>query len=129
MTSFIRRIAAPGEVLPLWKRGAPLYRTPGNYLEVDLSPRYFLTPTMTFGLRYHLWSKGQDSYELQPLDPEALAAAVRQVIQNGPPEMGRRARSMVEASHSWETTFRRLFDLYAKRREPRVERDHVHQPA
>lgn len=63
------------------------------------------------------------------LDPEAMATAVRQVIQDGPRDMGRRARSLVEADSSWDTTFRRVLDLYARRRKPAAERGHVHQPA
>ena len=69
----LRRIAAPGQALPNWGRLAPLNWTPGNYLELELNPRIHLTPDMTFGVRYHLWHKGEDSYALQPIDPELLA--------------------------------------------------------
>ena len=59
-----RRIAGPAEVLPDFTRTAPMRWTPGNYMEIDLNPRFFLNPDMSFGLRYHLWSKGEDSYQL-----------------------------------------------------------------
>jgi hypothetical protein len=78
----IKRIAAPEEALPAWSRGAPLHWTPGNYMELDLNPRFYLTPTMSFGLRYHFYSKGEDSYELQPLDPEIL-----ELVSFPPPEL------------------------------------------
>ncbi len=68
----LRRIAAPGEALPNWGRLAPLLRTPGNYLELDLNPRFHLSPNLTLGVRYHSWSKGEDAYALQPIDPEIL---------------------------------------------------------
>ena len=46
--------------------------TPGNYTELDLNPRLFLNPAMSFGVRYHRWSKGADSYEIGDMDPEVL---------------------------------------------------------
>jgi len=68
-----RRIASPGQTLPDWGRLAPLKWTPGNYLELDLNPQLYLTPDMAFGVRYHFWHKGEDSYVLQDIDPEILA--------------------------------------------------------
>jgi hypothetical protein len=75
-----RRITDPSFALPDYGRTAPVKWTPGNYFEVDLNPRYFLTPAMSFGLRYHHWSKGADSYSLGDvealgLDPAALPPA------------------------------------------------------
>ncbi|MFC1790841.1 hypothetical protein ACFL0I_00010 [Gemmatimonadota bacterium] len=71
--SVVRRIAAPQEVLPNYQRTAALSWTPGNYTELDLNPRFYLAEGMSFGLRYHRWSKGAASYKLQPIDPELLA--------------------------------------------------------
>jgi hypothetical protein len=68
----LRRIAAPSEVLPRWQRLAPLLWTPGNYLDLELNPGFALAPDLNLGLRYHLWSKGADSYKLQPLSEEQL---------------------------------------------------------
>ncbi len=65
-----RRIAAPSETLPAFARTALLTWTPGNYLEVDLNPRFFFTPEMAFGVRYHYWSKGADSYALPAISPD-----------------------------------------------------------
>lgn len=59
-----RRITEPSQSLPNYRRTAPLKWTPGNYFEVDLNPRVFLTSAMSIGVRYHLWSKGADSYTL-----------------------------------------------------------------
>jgi hypothetical protein len=59
-----RRITDPDGVLPGYTRLAPLKWTPGDYFELDLNPRIYLTPDMSFGVRYHLWSKGEDSYSL-----------------------------------------------------------------
>lgn len=59
-----RRITEPSQSLPSFSRTTHLKWTPGDYLEVDLNPRVFLTPAMSFGVRYHLWSKGADSYTL-----------------------------------------------------------------
>jgi hypothetical protein len=66
-----RRITDPPGVLPSYERLAPLEWTPGNYFELDLNPRFFLTPDVSFGARYHLWSKGEDSYALgEVITPE-----------------------------------------------------------
>ncbi len=59
-----RRITDPVGTLPSYTRLAPLKWTPGDYLELDLNPRFYLNPDMSFGVRYHLWSKGEDSYSL-----------------------------------------------------------------
>jgi hypothetical protein len=59
-----RRITQPSQSLPNFSRTSHLKWTPGDYLEVDLNPRLFLTPAMSFGVRYHLWSKKADSYTL-----------------------------------------------------------------
>jgi len=68
----IRRIARPSQVLPEVYRRAPLNWTPGHYLDVEVNPRFYLTPEMTFGVRYHLWHKGYDTYTLGAIDPEVL---------------------------------------------------------
>ena len=65
-----RRITAPSQTLPNFSRTAPLKWTPGNYLELDLNPRILLTPEISFGVRYHFWSKGEDSYALGAVNPE-----------------------------------------------------------
>lgn len=70
--SVVRRIAAPSQVLPGVSRRAPLNWNPGDYLDLELSPRLYFTPEMTFGVRYHLWHKRHDTYTLQPIDPELL---------------------------------------------------------
>jgi hypothetical protein len=62
-----RRIAAPEQALPGVERLAPLRWTPGNYLEADLAPRLQLTDAMAVGFRYHLWSKGEDTYGPGPM--------------------------------------------------------------
>ncbi len=71
--SVVRRIATPAQVLPDVFTRAPLDWTPGNYLELQLNPHYFLTPDLTLGLRYRYWNKGADSYALGAIDPEILA--------------------------------------------------------
>jgi hypothetical protein len=65
-----RRIASPSQTLPEYSRLAPLKWTPGDYLEVDLNPRIFLSRGMSFGARYRFWRKGEDSYDLGDVDPE-----------------------------------------------------------
>ena len=88
----IRRIAAPSETLPHRRRLAPLYRNPGDYLELDLNPRLFLNPAMSFGIRYRYWSKEADSHRLQPVDPELLPA-----LEYPPPEiLDRRTEQTLE---------------------------------
>jgi hypothetical protein len=67
-----RRITDPDGVLPNWAGTAPLLWTPGNYLDLELSPWFNLTPEMSFAVRYHLWSKGEDAHILQDIDPELL---------------------------------------------------------
>ncbi|MFO8173399.1 MAG: hypothetical protein R6T96_03890 [Longimicrobiales bacterium] len=66
--SVVRRIAGPSQVLPDVFRRAPLNWTPGDYLDLELSPRFYFTPEMTFGVRYRLWHKRHDSYGMQPID-------------------------------------------------------------
>lgn len=65
-----RRIAGPDEILPNYSRTAPVRWTPGDYLEMSLNPRFFLTPDMSFGIRYRFWSKGEDSYVLGDVNPD-----------------------------------------------------------
>lgn len=66
-----RRIARPTETLPPVSRLAFLNWTPGNYFELQANPSFYFTPDITFGIRYHYWSKGEDRYTLPPTDPEA----------------------------------------------------------
>ena len=70
----VRRISSPEQVLPSVYSRAPLYWSPGNYVDLELNPRFYFTPEMTFGIRYHLWHKGQDAYTIQPIDPETQRA-------------------------------------------------------
>jgi hypothetical protein len=72
----IRRIAAPDETLPHRARLASLYRTPGDYRELDVNPRVYLTPAMSFGVRYRYWHKGADSHRGQPPFPDPPPAGV-----------------------------------------------------
>jgi hypothetical protein len=65
-----RRIASPTEILPPVSRLALLKWTPGDYLDVQLNPRFYFTPEMTFGVRYRFWLKGEDRFGLPPMDPE-----------------------------------------------------------
>ncbi|MGW8264798.1 MAG: hypothetical protein ACWGSQ_00410 [Longimicrobiales bacterium] len=67
----LRRIADPTEILPPLDRLALLNRTPGNYVDFQVNPRFYFTPEMTFGVRYRFWSKGEDHHTLPPTDPEA----------------------------------------------------------
>ncbi len=60
----IRRIAPPSETLPGPMSLAQLNWTPGNYTDLDVNPRFYLNSAMSFGVRYHRWSKEADSYEL-----------------------------------------------------------------
>jgi hypothetical protein len=68
----IRRMAALSETLPHRGRLTALYRSPGDYRELDINPRFYLNPAMSFGVRYRHWSKGADSHrlQLQPVDPD-----------------------------------------------------------
>jgi hypothetical protein len=69
----IRRIASPSEVLPDRGRMALLNWTPGNYFDLQVNPRYYFTPDISFGMRYRFWFKGSDRYALPPVDPETAA--------------------------------------------------------
>lgn len=69
----IRRIASPSEVLPDRGRMALLNWNPGNYFDLQVNPRYYLTPNISFGVRYHFWFKGSDKYTLPSVDPETAA--------------------------------------------------------
>jgi hypothetical protein len=72
----VRRIASPEETLPHRARLASLYRTPGDYRELDINPRIHLTPAMSFGVRYRQWHKATDSHRGQPPYPDPPPAGV-----------------------------------------------------
>lgn len=69
----VRRIAGPTEILPPVSRLALLNRTPGNYFDFQVNPRFYFTPEMTFGVRYRFWAKGEDHHTLTPVDSGAVA--------------------------------------------------------
>ena len=46
---------------------------PGNYFDLQVNPRYYLTPNISFDVRYHFWFKGSDKYTLPSVDPETAA--------------------------------------------------------
>lgn len=71
-----RRITHPDNALPNYKRTAPLTWTPGNYLDFEVNPRVFLNPAISFGVRYHFWNKGADSYALGAINPEGQDPAL-----------------------------------------------------
>ena len=77
----IRRIAGPTEILPPLSRLALVNRKRGNYMDLQVNPRFYFTPEITFGVRYHLWAKGEDQHTLPPTDPEAPT-----LRDNPPPE-------------------------------------------
>ncbi len=58
-----RRIAAPWQVFPALASRQPVEWTPGNYWEILVSPRVFLTPEFFLAARYRTWSKEADEYD------------------------------------------------------------------
>lgn len=67
-----RRISAPDDFISPVSAHTFVSWDPGNYLDLELAPFFRLTPRFAFSLRYHLYSKGQDSYSLTVTpDPEA----------------------------------------------------------
>lgn len=76
----VRRASAPGHVLAPASRQAELSWTPGNYLDAEIAPRFYLTPELSVGLRYRYYSKDADVYEVPAgatTDPDpSLVAAV-----------------------------------------------------
>jgi len=66
------RIASPLVPLPEYARLGQVTWDPGAYLELEVNPRVFLNPEMSFGVRYRYWSKGEDSYALGVVYPDAV---------------------------------------------------------
>lgn len=80
----IRRVAAPGHVLVPASRQAKLSWTPGNYLDAEVVPRFYLTPEFSVGLRYRYYTKAADGYELvggATLDPDPTVAALVDLLE------------------------------------------------
>lgn len=65
-----RRISDPSNSLPDYSRTAFLTWTPGDYMDFEVNPRVFLTSAISFGVRYHFWNKGADSYVLRAIGGE-----------------------------------------------------------
>lgn len=63
-TTLPRRVAPPGRTFVPASRLRRVEWTPGSYLEVEVSPRVLLTPTVSAGLRYTYLSRGEDEYAL-----------------------------------------------------------------
>lgn len=71
----VRRVSAPEHVLVPASREVELSWTPGNYLDAEVVPRFYLTPEFSIGLRYRYYSKDPDTYalSLEPsVDPDPL---------------------------------------------------------
>lgn len=67
-----RRISAPDDFIPPVSAHTLVSWDPGNYLDLELAPFFRLNPRFAFSVRYHLYSKGQDSYSVTVTpDPEA----------------------------------------------------------
>ena len=72
-TDRVRRVAPPEVIMaPLATRTLVRW-TPGNYMEIELAPRWHMTDEFAVGALYRLASRGQDSYQL--LTPAASPSA------------------------------------------------------
>lgn len=78
-----RRIAPPDVVLAPASTRAPVTWNPGDYLELEVAPRWRLTPELAAAARYRFFRKGMDRYSLagpvgtagtggEPLEPSLL---------------------------------------------------------
>ena len=89
-TELARRVAPPETIMaPLTTRTLVRW-TPGNYLEIALAPRWYLTDEFAVGALYRLSSKGQDSYQLlaPPASASASAADLERETKETHHEMG-----------------------------------------
>jgi len=62
-TTILRRIGPPDLVFVPAANRAVVRWTPGNYLQLELVPRYHVTDAIAFTLGYSLFTKGEDEYE------------------------------------------------------------------
>lgn len=65
-----RRASGPAHVLVPSAWQSEVAWDPGDYVRLELTPRFHLTREFSVGARYAYWSKGADAYELR-LSPEA----------------------------------------------------------
>jgi hypothetical protein len=56
----------------------------GDYLELEIAPRYALTELIAVGAHYRFRSKGEDTYELPLLPPTAAAGGWSEPTSPGP---------------------------------------------
>lgn len=63
-TVVVRRVAPPGEILaPVASRRVVKW-SPGAYTDLEVAPRFFLTPALAFSVDYRRFHKSADSYAL-----------------------------------------------------------------
>lgn len=74
-TTVVRRISAPDRVFAPAISAQFLRWTPGNYLQISLTPRYHLTPDLALALDFRRFSKGEDTYEALFPDPDGITVA------------------------------------------------------
>ncbi len=60
----LRRVAAPDQVLTPYSSLQPVLWSPGPYLYLQVSPRWYLTEGFSFTFDYDYYRKGSDSYAL-----------------------------------------------------------------
>ncbi len=59
-----RRVAPPDVVFAPRATRLPVTWTPGNYVQLELSPRWHLTPEFALAGSWRYWHKGEDSYAI-----------------------------------------------------------------
>lgn len=67
-STLTRRIGPPDLVLRTGTSRAEVEWTPGDYLQLELVPRYHLTPELAFAASYRFFRKGEDGFERRSPD-------------------------------------------------------------
>ena len=79
-TTLLRRVAAPERILAPAALTRAVRWTPGNYLDLTVSPRFWLDETLSLAVDYRRYHKGADTYTLaapagDATDPDASLLA------------------------------------------------------
>ncbi len=67
----LRRVTAPGQILAPLSSLQPVQWSPGSYLYLQVSPRWYLTEGFSLTFDYDYYSKGSDTYQALPAAPGA----------------------------------------------------------
>ena len=89
-TELVRRVAPPEVIMAPFSTRRLVRWTPGDYMEIELAPRWHMTDEYAVGALYRHASQGQDSYRLvtPAASPSASAADLERETKGTVHELG-----------------------------------------